>query len=158
MADDDLSNRIRRLEEQVASLLQGAVPAGTICLWSGAAIPAGWALCDGEDGRPNLLQRFVMGGAPGSIGRQGGSRTVQLKTVNVPLPWHAHEYGDIYWSESTGSVELPEKARIGSANLPDYDNKGFEMRRLTEPAGDTGNTEPFEILPPYSTLAYIIKL
>jgi len=40
------------------------IPTGVIMLWSGAgdAIPAGWALCDGNNGTPNLANRFVMGG------------------------------------------------------------------------------------------------
>lgn len=34
-----------------------------ICLWSGAVvdIPAGWALCDGNNGTPNLTDKFVIG-------------------------------------------------------------------------------------------------
>lgn len=36
---------------------------GIICLWGGAIvdIPAGWALCDGNSGRPDLRDRFVIG-------------------------------------------------------------------------------------------------
>ncbi len=47
--------------------INGVVPVGGIILWSGAAdaIPRHWALCDGNNGTPNLLDRFVMaaGGA-----------------------------------------------------------------------------------------------
>ncbi|KKM98869.1 hypothetical protein LCGC14_1153640 [marine sediment metagenome] len=34
-----------------------------ICLWSGAVIDilAGWALCDGNNGTPDLRDRFVIG-------------------------------------------------------------------------------------------------
>ncbi len=34
-----------------------------IVLWSGAVvdIPAGWALCDGNNGTPDLRDRFVIG-------------------------------------------------------------------------------------------------
>lgn len=34
-----------------------------ICLWAGAIvdIPAGWALCDGNGGRPDLRDKFVIG-------------------------------------------------------------------------------------------------
>lgn len=40
-----------------------SVPVGTIMIWSGTAeeIPEGWALCDGEDGRPDLRGKFVLG-------------------------------------------------------------------------------------------------
>lgn len=36
---------------------------GLVALWSGAIvdIPAGWKLCDGNNGTPNLKNRFVVG-------------------------------------------------------------------------------------------------
>lgn len=49
-------------------------PIGTIVVWSGAAddIPTSWALCDGQDGRPDLRGRFVLGAGgtynPGAAG------------------------------------------------------------------------------------------
>lgn len=41
------------------------LPAGFIGLWSGsiATIPAGWALCDGNNGTPDLRDRFIVGAA-----------------------------------------------------------------------------------------------
>jgi hypothetical protein len=51
------------------------IPSGVIALWSGliANIPSGWVLCDGNNGTPNLLARFVEGVAsagtnPGATG------------------------------------------------------------------------------------------
>ena len=49
-------------------------PIGTITLWSGlvANIPAGWSLCDGSGGTPDLRSKFVQGAGgalnPGDIG------------------------------------------------------------------------------------------
>jgi hypothetical protein len=40
------------------------VPTGTIVMWSGASIPSGWALCDGQLGRPDLVGCFVKGAHP----------------------------------------------------------------------------------------------
>jgi len=36
---------------------------GIICLWGGAIvdIPAGWHLCDGNAGTPDLRDKFVIG-------------------------------------------------------------------------------------------------
>jgi hypothetical protein len=54
------------------------LPAGVICMWSGAisAVPAGWHLCDGTNGTPNLLDRFVVAaGASLGVGAFGGSTT-----------------------------------------------------------------------------------
>lgn len=34
-----------------------------ICIWAGAIvdIPAGWSLCDGNGGRPDLRNKFLIG-------------------------------------------------------------------------------------------------
>ena len=39
------------------------VPSGVIVMWSGtiATVPTGWYLCDGQNGTPNLLDRFIVG-------------------------------------------------------------------------------------------------
>lgn len=55
-------------------------PIGTIVVWSGSvdSIPTGWALCDGQEGRPDLRGKFVLGaggtynpGAGGTVATGG---------------------------------------------------------------------------------------
>lgn len=54
--------------------LNSPIPAGVITMWSGAIvnIPAGWSLCDGNSGTPDLRNRFILGAgdtyAPGATG------------------------------------------------------------------------------------------
>lgn len=36
-------------------------PSGTILLLSGSTVPSGWAICDGANGTPNLINKFVFG-------------------------------------------------------------------------------------------------
>jgi len=54
-----------------------AVPSGLIAMWHGtiATIPAGWLICDGGNGTPNLLAKFVEGVATAATnpGATGGS-------------------------------------------------------------------------------------
>lgn len=59
----------------------GGVPKGTIVIWSGivADIPSGWVLCDGQNGTPDLRDRFVLGaGVSHSVGDTGGEEAVLL--------------------------------------------------------------------------------
>jgi hypothetical protein len=71
------------------------VPAGTVVAWRPTAAhvenadqparavirpPEGWALCDGQDGRPDLRGRFVRGvGELGAIGATGGTEAHEHK-------------------------------------------------------------------------------
>lgn len=57
--------------------LERAVPMGTIVMWYGteAAVNPGWAVCNGENGTPDLRDRFVMGaGTTYTTGSTGGSK------------------------------------------------------------------------------------
>lgn len=61
-----------------------SIPAGLISMWHGllSAIPSGWALCDGQNGTPDLRGQFIRGAAadPGST---GGAAT-HVHTVTQP--------------------------------------------------------------------------
>ncbi len=77
------------------------IPKGLISMWSGsiATIPTGWSLCNGENGTPNLTDRFIVGvGGDYEIGDTGGLDSVTLTTSQ--LPSHSHGSGTL----STGSA------------------------------------------------------
>ncbi|TDB54465.1 tail fiber protein [Photorhabdus luminescens] len=38
------------------------LPRGMIVMFSGSSVPEGWALCDGKNDTPNLIDRFILGG------------------------------------------------------------------------------------------------
>lgn len=86
----------------------GPIPKGGIIMWSGdtADIPDGWALCDGENGTPDLRARFIVGyddriaGLPsyGDIGyntisNTGGQKNIPLTVANIPS--HTHGAGTL---------------------------------------------------------------
>jgi hypothetical protein len=64
----------------------GVVPIGGIIMWSGllSTIPAGWNLCDGASGRPDLRDKFVKGASNGdNPGGTGGGTTYSHSGVGV---------------------------------------------------------------------------
>jgi len=79
--------------------LKNYEPIGTIKLWGGsvaniaAAFGPNWALCNGQNGTPNLVDRFILaaggGSAPGAV---GGTFTYTLSQANMPV--HSHTVFD----------------------------------------------------------------
>jgi len=73
-----------------------SIPSGLIAMWSGtnANIPSGWNLCDGNNGTPDLTERFIIGRAAATnTNSTGGSNTVTLAEGN--LPSHTHDSGNL---------------------------------------------------------------
>ena len=125
------------------------VPKGGIIIWSGSAndIPEGWALCNGQNGTPDLRGRFVLGaveetGVKYSVGNTGGEETHTL-TVDE-MPSHSHEISRTFGGGGGGSGG-------GDINTSGSGRTPFSIL----PAG--GN-QPHENMPPYYTLCYIMRV
>ena len=90
-------------------------PVGIIVMWSGllSNIPAGWALCDGTLGTPNLLDRFILSvntaETPGAI---GGNHFYSLTTPQLPTHTHTGTTG----TESVGHTHSGTTSIDGAHN------------------------------------------
>jgi hypothetical protein len=120
------------------------VPRGGIILWSGAItnVPAGWALCDGQNGTPDLRDRFVMGPSSaqpnGLIGETGGT-TNHLHAVNIPQVQSTTVGGGTIINEGVGgtkaatgphshNVDPPSTDSALASHLPPFIRLGFIMK------------------------------
>lgn len=115
------------------TLSGGSIPVGVITMWSGllASIPAGWALCDGGGGRPDLRSIFIKGAAAGvDPGATGGAAThTPAGTNSAPtftgsaLAGHLHGVGTIAPSAHAGTAV---SAHTGAAvdDHPTHDHSG----------------------------------
>lgn len=72
------------------------IPKGVIVMWYGSAadVPAGWVLCDGQNGSPDLRGRFVAGqdsrgGTFANARQTGGAAAATLSAANIPAHTHA---------------------------------------------------------------------
>lgn len=159
------------LADVIAEIILHLEPAGVIKLWSGSigSIPAGYALCDGNNGTPNLTDQFIIGaGNTFAAGTSGGSvatgsagshtHTIQGTALTTSqIPAHAHQQKN--YPTTVGSV-----TRAGSVWTASTTQDGTSLTE-TEGGGqphthtaDADGSHTHTVLPPYYALAYIMKL
>ena len=91
-------------------------------MWSGlqSNIPSGWYLCDGNNGTPDLRNRFIVGAGTGgnySRGDTGGSTTATLVSHSHTINNHTHTFSDSF-SGNTGYFDTSHTHGYQSANHP----------------------------------------
>lgn len=103
-------------------------------MWSGAIvdIPAGWQICDGTNGTPDLRNRFVVGAGDSFDPDDTGGATT-----------HDHDF------TSDGHTHGVEAGVLFDNVAPDT-AWGSQV--------DTGTTDADNHLPPYYALAFIQKM
>lgn len=88
-----------------------ALPAGLIVMWYGliAQIPAGWVLCNGLNGTPDMRGLFPKGAAAGvEAGSTGGSAT-HTHTAHAS---HTHDYSQVVNHTHTVTVTDPGHSHV----------------------------------------------
>ena len=83
-------------------LVNSFVPVGGIIMWSGTIAAAealtNWKICDGQNGTPDLRDKFVLGvgssvaGSTANKGDTGGSNSITL--AEGQMPEHNHDITD----------------------------------------------------------------
>jgi hypothetical protein len=130
------------------------IPAGGIFLWSGSigSIPAGYVLCNGSNGTPDLRDRFVVGaGSTYAVNATGGS-------ADAVVVSHTHSITDAGHSHI---VSLPTATIPTNSNQSPGPGSGGNQSSSTEVTGISINTAGVSgtnaNLPPYYALCYIMK-
>jgi hypothetical protein len=144
------------------------VPSGVIVMWSGtiATVPTGWYLCDGQNGTPNLLDRFIVGaGNLYSMNDTGGSSdavVVSHTHTGSTATAGAHDHS---WSGSRQQAGVDDgnnqyqfsKGDNGGSDtvtIPTSTHSGHVHTMSLDSTGESGTNAN---LPPYFALAYIMK-
>lgn len=96
------------------------LPTGAIILWEGTTPPEGWALCDGNNGTPDLKGRFVMGSSNVNNYGYGGNDTVNITEANIPAHNHSVVLNNQNSSHAhTGTTDSSNAAHSGHSITSD---------------------------------------
>lgn len=132
------------------------IPSGGIFLWSGSigSIPAGYVLCNGSNGTPDLRNRFVVGaGSTYAVDATGGSADAVVvshtHTATVTDPGHVHNY-DAAVNGSSGAAGSGVPVVAGG-------NTGSAVTGISVTNASAGVSGTNANLPPYYALCYIMK-
>lgn len=142
---------------------------------------AGWCICDGRNGTPDLRTRTIVGRSVDSesatsdfskVGNTGGSTHVNLSADQIPAHAHevnleasssgahSHSYEDYHFKNVLGGeVKLP----VGTTYHYEYNNltrftasSGEHTHRVSGQTDLFGNSQPVDVRSPYFVAVYII--
>ena len=141
-----------------------SLPSGLIAIWKGSTstIPDGWILCDGQNGTPDLRDKFVLGaGNSYSVDSTGGEETHVLTVEEMPS--HSHDTAHnikttIFKTRQLDGAGYPnyEHQYVYSANNANEDY-AYEFTYNKSILSDTGGNSAHNNMPPYYALCYIMK-
>ena len=171
------------------NLTNSFVPVGGIIMWSGTVAAAealtNWAICDGDNGTPDLRDRFVLGvgsssnPSTASQGDDAGSNSIQLTEGQMPQhnhdfndPGHGHGITDNGHFHTTldgvGRANYAEPRNVGVGSDGNVNNTGNTDTKTTgitingNTTGITiqpkGNGDSIDIRSKYLALCYIMRI
>lgn len=136
----------------------GGVTSGLIFMWHGtlANIPSGYVLCDGNNGTPNLLDRFLQEVPNTSTdpGSTGGSTSKTSANHQHTSGNHSHSY----FTQNSGASSSYTNTLTGGYWLPTSTHGHQGTVNSTTPGNMTNGQETWtDGRPKYYAVAYIMK-
>lgn len=160
------------MASQNVSVYVSNLPPGAIIMWWGlqSNLPSGWALCNGQNvvlpngdivSTPDLQDKFIVGaGGSFNLGDSGGASQVTLTENEMPMHNHCNDTFQVVTTSATCSVfpTVNGDATWGWTNMVMPPNRFDQTTQLLTTLPDDGDGQPFDILPPYLAVFFIIKI
>ena len=102
LPNEALADNTIEIDKLGTSVANALIPVKGIIMWSGTIVEAealaNWAICDGQNGTPDLRDKFVLGvgstlnGSTATKGELGGTNSYTLALNQMPQ--HKHDVSD----------------------------------------------------------------
>ena len=135
------------------------LPIGSIVIWGSETIPAGYHLCDGTSGTPDLRGFFIRGASSSSsLLLSGGASTHVHSNVSTgTYSSHAHSIS----GSTDGSIDNKNTALYGSSQAVrashTHSYSGTTSSEYSH-SHTVGNTWASSNMPPHIKLYFIMRL
>jgi hypothetical protein len=152
------------------AFVHNILPYGTIIMWhsTSATIPTGWALCDGTNSTPNLVNMFIRGANAATALTSGGTDDAVIVQHNhsasslVTDPGHFHLVGsdDLRGADPAGDANSREGvydwpgSPVGNTAITNTVGTGITVATTVDNNGVSGTGKN---IPAYYALCYIMK-
>ena len=125
-----------------SNLVNSFVPIGGIIMWSGTIAAAealtNWKICDGQNGTPDLRDKFVLGvgssvaGSTANKGDTGGSNSITLDEGQMPEHNHditdpGHNHGVSNDSHTHQGRGLTLNSQFGGVGITLGSGQGYQV-------------------------------
>lgn len=136
------------------ALADASLPSGLIAIWKGSTttIPSGWVLCNGQNGTPDLRDKFVLGaGNNYTVGDTGGEKEHAL-TIDE-MPNHTHSVTASFTASRLGYGSNDYVKYANNSTDGSWDNVSLNNISIDS----TGGGKAHNNMPPYYALCYVMK-
>lgn len=145
------------LQADVEQMLEGLLPIwkSVILMWKGtrASIPAGWALCDGQNGTIDLRDKFIVGavadysGVPKSTVTGSPLASQAISTHQHTVPDHRHSTPAL--AHATDGATTTGATTLTVDQIPAHTHGYYRQSTLTDAASGTARPRPSSLDGPY---------
>lgn len=136
--NDEQYNQVIPNINWIKELIKFIIPSGTIVMYNGKSdIPEGWVVCDGNNGTPNLVGKFIKAVSnPDDIGDNStdlnSSNELIIKEENLPAHSHPH-------SPHTHNVTLSENTEnSGDLDMSSTNTFAYNLSKTSVVSSITG--------------------
>lgn len=136
------------------------MPIGSIIAWNSNTIPDGWAVCDGNNGTPDLVDKFVYGAANDGQVRNTGGNSSHSHTNPKTNERATHNHTVLSASDPSGGGSISVTSGEGTTGASSSHNHSGSMSVTA--AGNhnhtVGNTNSVSHIPPHIKRIFIKRI